>query len=656
MPVLSYHMHAKTVQFTVAKQSFSSKFESTAHSTKEEGERHVKNIYALFVGFTILAVSTACTEINFIEKRDASVAGSGGSSGDEGCAGDSGEGGSDGGSAGAGGSMAGGGGSSGDGAGGSSGSSGSGGDAGSGGSGGDTCVQALQVERVSHETSLVPAGTQNLVTFTFHMLATCDDLDIRTMTFTLTAPDYSEKDTTPFLHGDMKDPNAWNLNDIRVMDAESGAVIMGPAIPKVSVNGRVVAHFWDVFTLTGGKTRTVTLTLDVPSTFPFLEAVRYGVDLQSVEYKDADAIPLSVSTADGYPSTPVFTVTPAPTEPLKVRMVHDLGGKLASPSYSVPLVRYEVVNAGSAPRVSKRIGLQQTHEDGDWRDFESVFVRDMADGSVIFAADIPSGIPSDGVIVMDTSRQPVVPALGKMEVEVNGRMAAPVASATVNNAWKGVPRSGHRPVIHIVELVDDQNQQATIEPHVVRPVVLRKSQPMMTFVPAADTVLRNGTMDLLQFRMNAFQVESIGVKQIRFPMTSTSGYLSNARLLRGATECPQEECRVIVAVDQRMVTVVFSNEMVLVPSSMAFTLRAEVNGVIIPNSMLQIGFGQEGLGTVITSKPLLQADGTFWLAGEARQKTLLWSDRSEVPHSEMSLDWTDGWGVMMEGANTFIAP
>jgi len=249
------------------------------------------------------------------------VSGSGGSSDDGGFGGEAGNG-----DSGSGGSDAGSGGDAGSGDSGSGGDPGSGGSGGSGGSDGGSggsagtggmCQPELFVKHIVHGSTTERSGSNDVPMLSTQYSSRCANMVISMVAMQMVSPDASSaEDAEPYRHGKADDPNAWNMRDLKLKDADTGAIVASPLDHPSPYTSDVQAHleFRDLFIIRKDEPRTIMLTMDISDSFQVQrEATRYtsvfdGVNVTAEGYPKETVIPIHVSYAEGFP-VPAPTVT-----------------------------------------------------------------------------------------------------------------------------------------------------------------------------------------------------------------------------------------------------------------------------------------------------------------------------------------------------------
>lgn len=217
--------------------------------------------------------------------------------------------------------------------------------------------------------------------------------------------------------------------------------------------------------------------------------------------------------------------------------------------------------------------------------------------------------------------------------------------------------------------------------------VARKSKPMVTKQNVSSNVLSQGAdMDLYKFQVSADPGGPVAVKKMSFNISFTTNtnstlQLSNFRIRRGASDLSTNSVRILEALGATQVdlgasgtltgasgassthkiAVEFVSEETISGSGNLYTLHATVGGNVVSGDALNVSFNRTGGSTIVTGYLTNRfVTSTTGLVGphidtstapantEGANGTFVWSDQSEVPHSDAqggaaagSRDWTD---------------
>ncbi|MBI5654667.1 hypothetical protein HZC53_03385 [Candidatus Uhrbacteria bacterium] len=326
----------------------------------------------------------------------------------------------------------------------------------------------------------------------------------------------------------------------------------------------------------------------------------------------------------------------------------------------------------------------------------------LADNADVVAVAVASGGTIHGQTVLpasdtgcadaDLNGYPIeVPKDGSTNIQVWVKYAAPMPGAVVNNAQHGVPRSGHQPRVGLSDsIVGPEWNSAYLGKFnlrttgavsgerlyadaagVAKPnaMILRKTKPILTAQNLANNVLFNGEVELYRFQLAADQAGCVGFKQIAFGITGQQyvGF-SNFRFYRGSSQIPSSEYHVVdikngtdlysgatenLSSTYALVNVSFTAEDTVCGSGNVYSLRGTANSVSSGKSV-SINLLHE-YPVVITGVPvgslinMAPENPNPWffhvLQGQNTSGPFIWSDQSELPHSESSADWTNGYLV-----------
>ena len=351
----------------------------------------------------------------------------------------------------------------------------------------------------------------------------------------------------------------------------------------------------------------------------------------------------------------------------------------------VPFARYRATGQYETMNID-RISVSSL-PGGDNADFVQVAIASQ--GTIRGIAFLPAGETGTTDIYL-SGNVIQVPQDGTVDFEVWAKISPTMPSATVNGAWQGVCRSGHAPALGLssdkqdgewtAEYAGKLNVRTTGDKSGERIyaakgavagnlMVIRKTKPIVTKQNMANNVLFHGEVELYRAQIGADSSGSVALKQMGFHMDASNGLsLANFRLYRGGYQVPLSEYAVTDmahATDLKIgttqtgetnlfVIVSFAGEDIISGSGNVYSLRATANftgnghhviakpltGGVYPFTGMPVG--NTVLGPPEVGSPNIfhvSVNNTFGLG------TFIWSDQSEVPHSDASLDWTDDYLV-----------
>lgn len=305
----------------------------------------------------------------------------------------------------------------------------------------------------------------------------------------------------------------------------------------------------------------------------------------------------------------------------------------------------------------------------DNADFASVAVRSYSD--ILGIGTLSAG--TSGKVSIALSKPILAPKGGTCTpMQFVAKISPVVASSTVGGATTGVCRSGHAPALGLAKkdatTLDIDAVGATSGKKIVasvgefvhrgQPMVIRKSQPIITKQDLSSTTLANIDQDLFKFQVAADSAGPVAVKQFAFSMKIKDAQLCNFRLRLGGSDIDPSMVKIVAhwppedgeydigdgtgicPIADQDVTVTVAPE-TLKSLTNVFTLHATVSatktGSSVSISFLRgtdMGVVTAGISTVKSHVELMPSK-LGWRYG------IVWSDLSEVPHSEKSIDWTN---------------
>ena len=347
-----------------------------------------------------------------------------------------------------------------------------------------------------------------------------------------------------------------------------------------------------------------------------------------------------------------------------------------------------------------RMRVAQVSSDGDCADAFQIGI--MADGILRGSTMFPAGTTCAGDV--DLSSTPIVTPKGGTSVfQVVAKFAAPNSGASVDGAWNGVPRSGHRNRFGLAYgYVGDEwgsaygaalnvravGLESMLPLHSPDPVasgndaVLRSAYPGFSKLPLPSPILSNGTVPVLKFRLDAY-VGPIAWKQMPFRFTKTEGYSIGSLSLSLYGQPIKGGLSIAGASGNQ-----WNENGQGVPAGIkdgfiVLSWGADGEGVVSPGAPMEIElsgtFSGVGPGDIFSIEPAVQGGLLFdvvtgylvtdvafppfaaspllfgidvgpWGSPSGKMSAwgwgLLWSDRSELPHGSGSglvgsRDWTD---------------
>jgi hypothetical protein len=363
-------------------------------------------------------------------------------------------------------------------------------------------------------------------------------------------------------------------------------------------------------------------------------------------------------------------IVPADTQPETMIVVPDGGYEIFS-SYI-----FTVDADGVAPVITSAC-ISQDDPDGDIKDASAFLIASFTSKGSAMLAD---SIVNDTVACFDIENTFTYEPDSWQEVTLLVQMAQPVSSAASNGAWYGVPRSGHTPRFRLLSVTTEGGQIVDVAPHETPRMIFHKSKPSIVQQPLEGTLV-DGDRDLIAFQVSADNAGPIGLKYLGFGINlDPEVQLDQFRLRRGTMELPPDSYTVTVHVsddcDSMIIGVGLNTEDVLSGPGFVYTLFANVSGAVTGHSVttalwnspevLYLGEVDE-IPALMGSVTLLdEGDYGFLLSEQGvlttkkHLTTFLWSDLSEVPHSDVlggSVDWVnDAFIPGMNIQHTLNAP
>ncbi len=360
---------------------------------------------------------------------------------------------------------------------------------------------------------------------------------------------------------------------------------------------------------------------------------------------------------------------------------------LAGKDVWVPFARYTATSLTEDVTID-RLAIYSLPS-GDTSDFSQVAVASggLVKGSSVFA--------QSGSVDVDLSAGKILVPKGKTaSFELWGKLSGVLPSSSVNGAWTGVPRSGHQPGLGLASGITtgqwDANYSSKLNIRFTNKaskayyapagvaygnaMVLRKSKPIVTKLPTANTVLLGSGIEseLYRFQLGADSAGPISLKQVAFKINATSqipGNFGFFRLYRGSVQVPYSEFSVtnaatgadlknsfVASGTKVLVAVVtLTGEDNISGSGMIYSLKAKLNYTGTGNA-ITTSFYADPKAAIVTGSllnytrtSLSGGFGNIYAIGKGTPSgnfpgNLVWSDNSEVPHSSISpasIDWTN---------------
>ncbi|MFA6099745.1 MAG: hypothetical protein WC750_02570 [Patescibacteria group bacterium] len=287
-----------------------------------------------------------------------------------------------------------------------------------------------------------------------------------------------------------------------------------------------------------------------------------------------------------------------------------------------------------------------------------------------------------------------VPAKSCLKATLSGK-TQPVVPSINFPGDNTVSRSGHAPCLRLVKFAADGGVQIptkytpTDKPN---PMVLRKVKPIVAVTQLASNTIFNGEMSLHCWHTSVDSVngtDPLGYKQEMFNIETSAGIqLCNFRLYRGFalatgfnmtdavfTSDLKNGCK---PASQLNTTVAMSlaNEDNIVGSGNAYCLNAVVLTSQPSGNSIATEFYRYDPSTLVTGQlmnndayvPFVSSPNIFNVGGLADPQTQLgawhvvgdfvWSDQSEVPHTDLNLgskDWTNSYLVQNLASPTVLS-
>lgn len=563
---------------------------------------------------------------------------------------------------------------------------GTGGEAGSdaagagGGAGSDSCEPNITNRIVSHTNATAMPGQVAQMNHFELSASDCSDMVIDYMYFNLNSPDVQD-DSSVFCAGSCTSAQDWYFSNAQLVDYHGGNVLMGPENFELYSNGVIRVEFRNPFTLRAGETRSLSLKMMLAQSLPAsLDGMRYHAHLSGIGWtpqgtytftdESGNSSYLTLDVPDP-PSGNAGTISIRASEHPRSRNL--VGGT----DQWEPFARF-IVSAEGEDAMIDQIRLNWQSDPGQSAhvgDFQEIAI---AQGGVVKGSTIMStvGVEKDVMLHND----PIyVPQGTEVEFEVWAKMAMPNASL----GWSAhAPHSGDAPRLCIVSGTTDGSWSTDFAGHVnVRaegqtsgeylyttladpcsePQVLRKAYPILTPLSSSSTELMSyAQADIAKWQVNAAQGGRISWKSMEFSVRSVGlDSLSDFRLYKGSMQLSTQEVEInsnVPGDDPQYIGIILTYEEVVEDTGTTYTLRA--TPTFTSAADLTVQWSPDGLptsytGQIACSPPPSVPAHKLWLnTGGSTvwwvDTHLLWSDRSEVPHTDTcdgSIDWISDWGL-----------
>jgi len=334
---------------------------------------------------------------------------------------------------------------------------------------------------------------------------------------------------------------------------------------------------------------------------------------------------------------------------------------------------------------------------GDAASFTTVAIA--VDGAIHGMATLPPG--KNQSVDVDLTANPIeVGRTNTITFQLWGKIAPVVAGSAVNGSWDNVPRSGATVALGLNAGHTNPNWGRAFDgkfnvvihgkasgvqlyadgkPTFGNTFVVRKSKPTITRTALQNTTLDLGvSADFYQFQATSDPAGSVALKKLVFVFTQAVAQKSfltfkGFRLRRNGLDINMNEVRITDAdgngYDQlgwgftstsppRLLVVTFVNEDRITGPGNAYTLHATAGGNLSPGDSIAINLHRSG--TILPATGFLTDNGKQGLSligphldlglvpgGPIAAGSFLWSDLSEIPHSDQSgsmggsRDWTN---------------
>jgi hypothetical protein len=364
------------------------------------------------------------------------------------------------------------------------------------------------------------------------------------------------------------------------------------------------------------------------------------------------------------------------TLPLEIELASDTPETaIVIPSVNYPFTKYVVTNPNDTSVSIDRFDVDEVSPNGEIADFAAVRVNYVLDGEWLWSITY-TVYPVGDDLTRHLNRAPLpfgntnfmVPANGQIELEITGLMSIPLAPKTAGSACDGIPCSGEMPALKLVNVMDDNGVRAVVQDHDPEPMVLRKARPRIVSLPLDDSLVADGVFAQLAhwqviaqdatiaWKSMRFSIDAYGVSSLQdLQLYKESELVSDVRLLAHANPSTEQTWTAVLTVE-------LGSEDVVTNSGTVYSLRA-VPTLTDQNATMTVtwtrnphsddvsvtgGLADTWTPGTISAAIFIDEDAD----GDADNATyFLWSDMSEVPHSDAtvlsggSMDWISDWGM-----------
>jgi len=277
--------------------------------------------------------------------------------------------------------------------------------------------------------------------------------------------------------------------------------------------------------------------------------------------------------------------------------------------------------------------------------YTGVFLKYVdADGVTIITSAIPL-VNGTSTFAEQTMH---VPANDTADLEVYGNL---------NYVGSGYAGTGDRPQLELRYAKANSNSSstyvlATTIPSFGEQMVLYKTAPIVAISGTSVGTLVNGQNSLYAFTVNANAKGNVGIKKVTFNVSPSMGdadTIGNFKFYRGGTDMTDlvtitegagstnlESTGTLASTTNAtsVVVVIASEEVITKDTTQTYYLKANVTGVST------VG---ESISTYILDDASY-ADPSAYVTASTT-KNFIWTDRSELSHSQITNDWFNGYLV-----------
>lgn len=372
---------------------------------------------------------------------------------------------------------------------------------------------------------------------------------------------------------------------------------------------------------------------------------------------------LTADLQDQLGAAPSVTRTIRPYGEFTIQAAHAPSTNLvAGKNVWIPFARYEVTVEYESATIDYARIVQDSLYLSDNADFTQIAVA--SGGITLDTGILPAG--SSGGVDISLVDNPIVVVPGTIKfVEVWGKLANVLSSAAVAGAWTGAPRSGHMPSLGFSSDIMSGEWDSAYEGNLnVRTtggtsgermyadkidappgnlMVIRKSVPTFVKHMLPTTTLANVDLDLYKFQVSADSAGAIGFQQIVFEYVKTPELsVTNMRLRKGATDMPLSSFTAVSlpnatsGITDGAFYITLASEETIVGSGHIYTFHGTVSGAVA-GQLITLSVAQDP-GAMPVMDCFETADPYPILAFLGMPVGFLWSDLSEVPHSDTECD------------------